>query len=126
VDAAEGGVVVLGARAWAYEPGRAAQRRASDPASTLFERAPARRPARIEFAAGAPGALIFVADSGPGVSPEDRDKIFEPFYTTKAPGRGTGLGLAIVARAVHDMGGVVWVDQAREGGAAFKLFFPAA
>src|SRR5881296_2513099 len=58
VDAAEGGVVVLGARAWAYEPGRAAQRRASDPASTLFERAPARRPARIEFAAGAPGALI--------------------------------------------------------------------
>jgi C4-dicarboxylate-specific signal transduction histidine kinase len=52
--------------------------------------------------------------------------VFDPFYTTKEPGRGTGLGLAIVARAVHDMGGVVWVDTAREGGAAFKLFFPAA
>src|SRR2546430_6730628 len=39
-------------------------------------------------------------------------------YTTLF--RSTGLGLAIVARAVHDMGGVVWVDPAREGGAAFK------
>jgi C4-dicarboxylate-specific signal transduction histidine kinase len=85
-----------------------------------------RRPTRVEFTAGQPGALLLVADSGPGVRPEDRTQIFEPFYTTKAPGRGTGLGLAIVARAVHDMGGVVWVDTAREGGAAFKLFFPAA
>ena len=69
---------------------------------------------------------MFVADAGPGVSPEDREKIFKPFYTTKEPGRGTGLGLAIVARSVHEMGGVVWVDTAREGGAAFKLFFPIA
>ncbi|PYP18616.1 MAG: PAS domain-containing sensor histidine kinase, partial [Gemmatimonadetes bacterium] len=85
-----------------------------------------RRPSRIEFAAGQPGALIFVADSGLGIAPEDREKVFEPFYTTKDPGRGTGLGLAIVARSVHEMGGVVWVDAAREGGAAFKLFFPIA
>jgi len=69
---------------------------------------------------------VFVADSGHGIAPEDREKVFEPFYTTKEPGRGTGLGLAIVARSVHDMGGVVWVDGAREGGAAFKLFFPIA
>jgi len=75
--------------------------------------------------AGLPGALLFVADSGLGVPPEDRERVFDPFFTTKAPGQGTGLGLAIVARAVHDMGGVVWVDSAREGGAAFKLFFPA-
>ncbi len=52
--------------------------------------------------------------------------MFEPFYTTKEPGGGTGLGLAIVARAVHEMGGVVWADTAREGGAAFKMFFPEA
>jgi C4-dicarboxylate-specific signal transduction histidine kinase len=70
--------------------------------------------------------LLFVADSGPGVAPGDRDKVFEPFYTTKEPGRGTGLGLAIVARSVDEMGGVVWVDAAREGGAVFKMFFPAA
>jgi C4-dicarboxylate-specific signal transduction histidine kinase len=79
----------------------------------------------VEFSAGQEGALVFVADSGSGVPPEDREKIFEPFYTTKEPGRGTGLGLAIVARSVDDMGGVVWVDDAREGGAAFKMFFPA-
>jgi two-component system NtrC family sensor kinase len=126
VDAAAGAPVVFGARRWAYEPGRAAPRRAGDPGRTLFSRDPLRRPARIDFTAGAPGALIFVADGGPGVPPEDREKIFEPFYTTKAPGRGTGLGLAIVARAVHEMGGVLWVDTAREGGAAFKMFFPEA
>jgi signal transduction histidine kinase len=123
VDAAPGGVVVLGARRWAYEPRRAAPRRTSDAPATLFSRVPSRRPARVEIAAGATGALLFVADAGRGVSPEDRERIFEPFFTTKAPGRGTGLGLAIVARAVDEMGGVVWVETAREGGAAFKLFF---
>jgi len=126
VDAAPGAAVVVGTRRWAYDPGRAAPRRASDPGLASFGRRPARRPARVEFSAGAPGALVFVADGGPGVPPQDREKIFEPFFTTKDPGRGTGLGLAIVARAVHDMGGVVWVDTAREGGAAFKMFFPEA
>ena len=117
---------MLGARRWEYDPRRVAPRRATDPAPAAFPRSAARRPGRSEFADGEPGALVFIADSGPGVAPEDRDRIFEPFVTTKAPGRGTGLGLAIVARAVYDMGGVVWVDTAREGGAAFKMFFPVA
>ncbi len=121
-----GGSIVIGARRWAYEPGQSLPKRASDPGDSRFPRVSERRPARVEFADGQPGTLIFVADSGPGVTPEDREQIFEPFYTTKAPGQGTGLGLAIVARSVHDMGGVVWVDNAREGGAAFKLFFPIA
>jgi len=120
-----GGLIVIGARRWAYEPGHAPAKRASDPGYVAYPRTSERRPARVEFASGQIGVLLFVADSGPGVAPEDRDKIFEPFYTTKDPGRGTGLGLAIVARSVDDMGGVVWVDAAREGGAAFKLFFPA-
>jgi len=121
-----GGSIIIGARRWAYEPGQSLPKRASDLGDVRFPRVSERRPARVEFAAGQPGTLIFVADSGPGVAPEDREKIFEPFYTTKEPGHGTGLGLAIVARSVHEMGGVVWVDQAREGGAAFKLFFPIA
>jgi len=125
VDAAPGAPVVVGARRWAYEPGRAVPRRATDAAPAFFSRELARRPAPAEFAAGALGALVFVADGGPGVAREDREKVFEPFYTTKPPGRGTGLGLAIVARAVHEMGGVVWIDTAREGGAAFKLLLPA-
>jgi signal transduction histidine kinase len=120
------GTIVIGARRWAYEPVQAIPKRADDPGYARFPRTSERRPARVEFSAGQPGALLFVADSGSGVPPSDREKIFEPFYTTKDPGRGTGLGLAIVARSVHEMGGVVWVDGAREGGAAFKLFFPIA
>ena len=126
LDAAPGGVVVLGVMAWAYESRRAVLKRSSDPEQASFPRPPASRPARTEFVAGQAGVLAYVADSGPGVPSEDGERIFEPFFTTKEPGRGTGLGLAIVARAVHDMGGVVWVDTAREGGAAFKMFFPAA
>jgi len=125
VDAAPDGQIVIGARRWAYEPGHAPPKRASDPAHAAHPRVPERRPSRVEFAAGQPGALLFVADSGSGVAPADRDKVFEPFYTTKEPGRGTGLGLAIVARSVDEMGGVVWADGAREGGAVFKMFFPA-
>lgn len=126
VDAvASGGVIVLGGRPWAYEPGRWALRRESDSTDATFPRIARRRPGRVDFAPGSPGALLFVADSGPGVAPEERERIFEPFVTSKV-GKGTGLGLAIVARIVDDMGGVVWVDEAREGGAAFKMFFPRA
>jgi two-component system NtrC family sensor kinase len=82
------------------------------------------RPSRQDLASGTPGALLIVADDGPGVPEADRERIFDPFFTTKEPGEGTGLGLAIVARTVHDAGGVVWVDRAREGGAVFKVFLP--
>src|SRR5207237_1209544 len=126
VDAAPGGTVVLGGRPWDYQAHQPGPQRATDLPPARFPRATVRRPVRPEFAPGQPGALLFVADSGPGVPPDDRDKVFDPFYTTKAPGGGTGLGLAIVGRAVEDMGGVVWVDTAREGGAAFKMFFPRA
>lgn len=83
------------------------------------------RPRRADLPVGTPGALLYVADDGPGVADADRDRVFDPFFTTKAPGNGTGLGLAIVARTVHAAGGIVWVDRAREGGAAFKVFLPA-
>jgi signal transduction histidine kinase len=69
---------------------------------------------------------IIVADSGPGVPPEDSERIFDPFYTTREPGKGTGLGLAIVLRIVENFQGIVWVQPAREGGAAFHLLFPLA
>ena len=125
-DAAAGKVVVLATRHWLYEPIAAPSRRATDPGLATFPRALERRPGRTDFAPGHPGALLLVADAGPGVPSEDRHQVFEPFYTTKAPGQGTGLGLAIVAREVFEMGGVVWVDDAREGGAAFKIFLPEA
>ncbi|HEX6105724.1 MAG TPA: HAMP domain-containing sensor histidine kinase, partial [Gemmatimonadales bacterium] len=85
-----------------------------------------RRPRRPDLESGTPGAVLYVADEGPGVPEPDRERIFDPFFTTKEPGEGTGLGLAIVARTVHEAGGVVWVDRAREGGAVFKVFLPHA
>jgi hypothetical protein len=84
------------------------------------------RPRRPELPADSPGVMLLVADDGPGVPEADRERIFDPFFTTKEPGQGTGLGLAIVARTVHESGGVVWVDRAREGGAVFKVFLPLA
>jgi len=66
-------------------------------------------------------AELLVADSGPGIAPEDGPRVFDPFFTTKDPGRGTGLGLAIVARTIEDHGGRIRVDRAGEGGAAFII-----
>jgi signal transduction histidine kinase len=84
------------------------------------------RPRRPEIPDGTAGVLLCVADDGPGVAEADRERVFDPFYTTRDPGKGVGLGLALVARTVHEVGGTVWVDRAREGGAAFKVFLPAA
>ena len=68
--------------------------------------------------------MIAVVDSGPGIPEEDLERVFEPFYTTKEPGKGTGLGLAIVARAVENASGTIWVSRSREGGAAFRILLP--
>jgi len=81
-------------------------------------------PRPLELPPGTRGAMLFVADDGPGITEAERERVFDPFYTTKDPGQGTGLGLAIVARTVHECGGTVWVDRAREGGAVFKVFLP--
>src|SRR3989454_5333006 len=62
VDAAPGGTVVVGARRWDFEPDRVPRKRANDPGRSAFPRTPERRPTRIEFAPGQPGALIYVAD----------------------------------------------------------------
>jgi signal transduction histidine kinase len=126
-----GGRIWVGAVPKTYVPRNVPEHRSADPDGTgsHLERpsAPAsRRPWRPDLPAGTVGGLLYVADEGPGVPGGDRERIFDPFYTTKDPGRGTGLGLAIVARTVHDAGGVVWVDRAREGGAVFKVFLPQA
>ncbi len=63
-----------------------------------------------EFADGAYGVLV--TDQGPGIAPQIRDRLFDPFVTTK-PG-GSGLGLSIVQRAVQAHGGLVTVSQAGE------------
>ncbi len=69
--------------------------------------------------------IIEVADAGPGIQEEHRDRIFEPFYSTKAVQGGTGLGLSIVASIVRDAGGSIRAAQAPEGGALFEIVLPA-
>jgi two-component system sensor histidine kinase HydH len=66
--------------------------------------------------------VIEVADRGPGVTEDDRDKIFEPFFTGKT--QGTGLGLAIVRRVVELHGGTIAVHPNPGGGARFRAELP--
>ncbi len=79
-----------------------------------------------EPARGGQGArlVIEVADKGPGVPPEDRERIFEPFFTKKT--RGTGLGLAIARRIVEQHGGTISVRDGTSGGAVFRIEIPEA
>ncbi|MBC7929349.1 MAG: hypothetical protein H7Z38_02180, partial [Rubrivivax sp.] len=67
--------------------------------------------------------ILSVADSGKGVAPEHRGRIWEPFFTTKQ--RGTGLGLAIVRKRIEEVGGEARLAPQRVGeGARFELFVP--
>ncbi len=126
VDATPGGSITVGTLSAHYRPlGYALRRRGDAREGPVHTRPRVRRPWRPELLPGSPGVLIYVADSGAGVPEEHVEHIFEPFYTTKDAGKGTGLGLAIVQRAAYDLGGIAWVDQAREGGAAFKVFLPS-
>jgi signal transduction histidine kinase len=68
---------------------------------------------------------IEVRDSGPGIPPELREKIFERFWRGEKSKEGAGLGLSIVRRIMHALGGSVSVSNAAEGGAQFSLVFPA-
>ncbi len=79
---------------------------------------------RNQYMAKGEYVVLTVADSGTGISKEDMEHIFEPFYTKKKMGRsGTGLGLAIVWNTMHDHGGAVTLES-NEGGTLFSLYFP--
>jgi signal transduction histidine kinase len=66
------------------------------------------------------GVDLIVEDNGPGIPEAERDRVFEPYYTTKAG--GTGLGLAIVHRIVLDHGGDIDVETSATGGARFRVW----
>jgi two-component system NtrC family sensor kinase len=70
--------------------------------------------------------LIEVADTGHGIPAADLPKIFEPFYTTKPPGRGTGLGLSICYGIVEQHLGRIEVDSLPGLGATFHVYLPVA
>ena len=69
--------------------------------------------------------LISITDNGKGIPPERLTRIFEPFYTTKAPGRGTGLGLSVSHRIVKQHGGTIRVESKVGSGSEFTVILPA-
>jgi len=67
-------------------------------------------------------AVLEVSDDGPGIAPDDRLRVFDPYYTTKS--EGTGLGLAIVKKIVIEHGGEVVCREGHLGGATFEIRLP--
>ncbi len=68
--------------------------------------------------------LLTIADNGPGIAEADRARIFQPFFTTKGPGRGMGMGLTITRRVLQSLGGEITVGDAPGGGAVFEVAVP--
>ena len=71
-------------------------------------------------------AELAVRDCGPGVASDVVERIFEPFFSTKAPGKGSGMGLAMVHGIVHDHGGHVLLESSLGSGSVFRVLLPLA
>ena len=71
-----------------------------------------------------PPTRKYQSDNGPGIAKDRQSAIFDPFYTTKPPGRGTGLGLNIVYRILTKYRGQVSVESAEGEGTTFTVSFP--
>jgi signal transduction histidine kinase len=67
---------------------------------------------------------VTVIDSGPGLAPEARERVFQPFFTTKSD--GMGMGLAICRTTVEAQGGRLWASEQAEPGAAFHFTVPVS
>ena len=96
-----------------------------DNAAESMEGSPVRR-LRVSTRTESDGdaVVIEVSDSGRGISPEDKAKLFLPHFSTK--GRGTGLGLAIASRIIAEHNGTIRVEDNMPAGARFLIRFPAA
>ena len=67
---------------------------------------------------------ILIEDTGPGIDPENLERIFDPYFTTREVGKGSGMGLAVVHGIVTHHKGAVGVTSEKGKGAAFTLLFP--
>lgn len=79
---------------------------------------------RIRLGKGEGSVWVSFHDDGPGIPKENLASIFDPFYTTKRPGRGTGLGLSICKSVMKEHNGSVEAANAPDGGAVFTLTLP--
>lgn len=105
-------------RSWSLDAGKIRQVVVNLVDNALAAGAPVR--ASVRTAAGQ--LVIEVADRGPGVPEEERERIFEPFFTGKT--QGTGLGLAVVRRVIEQHGGTIAVLANPGGGALFRAEIP--
>jgi len=71
-------------------------------------------------------AILQISDNGAGMTPEVAGKVFDPFYTTKAPDRGTGLGLSIAKSIVEGFGGKISIETKEGEGTHFTVAFPCS
>jgi signal transduction histidine kinase len=69
---------------------------------------------------------VAVADDGPGMTKEERERCFDLFFTTKEAGKGTGLGLSVVHHIVEQHGGTIAVESEPGQGATFVVSLPLA
>jgi len=67
---------------------------------------------------------LLVKDSGHGMDPQVRERIFEPYYTTKEQGKGTGLGLSVIHGIVKNHGGDITVSSQPGKGSSFRVYMP--
>jgi len=81
---------------------------------------------RIRLGKGDKTVWAIFQDDGPGISPEILPNIFDPFYTTKRPGRGTGLGLSICKAILREHSGNIEATSGPGGGAVFTVTLPVA
>jgi signal transduction histidine kinase len=79
---------------------------------------------RLSIRVGEGRCRLEVADNGPGLAPAAKDRLFEPYLTTKPAGAGTGLGLAVSRRLAEHMGGAIGLGDRPEGGALAWVELP--
>jgi signal transduction histidine kinase len=79
---------------------------------------------RVNVADEKSGVSVAIHDNGPGVLPDDQERLFEPFFTTKEAGKGTGLGLSISRQVIEEHGGTLSVTSQCGQGATFTVWLP--
>jgi nitrogen fixation negative regulator NifL len=83
-------------------------------------------PMRLTIATACDEEWIYacVADSGPGIAPDKRSKVFEPFYTTRQDSHQAGMGLVMVKEIIDQHQGLIEIDNQYKQGCRFKISFP--